>query len=579
MAQVLEYALRLNDRAFSTARARGEVGALGGGIRGVTSQAGGVSSLGGAFGGLGGKIAVVTGVVATLGAAFAGLKTASGSAADMETLSVAFETLVGDATLARETLAELKQFGAETPLEFPDIANAAKLLVAFGESAETVTATLRRVGDISSGVGANIGEIAEIYGKARVAGTLYAEDINQLVGRGIPVIQEFAKQLGVSEGEVKKMASEGQVTFPMLEQAFKALTGAGGKFANMMQKQSQTHNGLTSTLKDNIGAIFTTLGQPVNDMLRPMLQSAINTAGTLNAVLSNAIAKGQVGAAISNALTLGAKMGVNAIVSLVESIPARVMGALGTLAAAIEAALSGSLDVAQNLLQSFRPGAMRFDTSQEMQFFKDLTAEASKAKKAADGVKTSVAAVVAPAAAGAAAGSGAAGGGAEGATGRKRIQGFSYAASGANSGFGGLGEFDRLQEKTRMTRNTQMPAGLNATLADVRGGIPTNAAFRSSPFRSGSAPGGTGAAGAAEAAPSGGMKRRMMSSGLDEFHSRNGTVGMPPAMAPRLPSPGAVKKEESRRESAQAKASGGTHPLESAIAGIAAKLGTLTAAT
>jgi tape measure domain-containing protein len=114
------------------------------------------------------------------------------------------------------------------------------------------------------GAGAPIGEIAELFGKAKVQGTLFAEDINQLVGRGIPVIQEFAKQLGVSEGEVKKLASSGKITFSNLNQAFIDLSSEGGAFFNMMQEQSQTTIGKFSTLKDNILAAALPIGEAWN---------------------------------------------------------------------------------------------------------------------------------------------------------------------------------------------------------------------------------------------------------------------------------------------------------------------------
>jgi tape measure domain-containing protein len=130
-------------------------------------------------------------------------------------------------------------------------------------------------------VGAPIGDIAEIYGKARVAGTLFAEDINQLTGRGIPIIGEFARQLGVSESEVKKLGSQGKITFPMLEQAFKDMTGEGGKFGGMMAAQSGTVAGMLSTLSDSFGSVLLELGRPINDAIRPMLKEGIGMMDSL----------------------------------------------------------------------------------------------------------------------------------------------------------------------------------------------------------------------------------------------------------------------------------------------------------
>ena len=80
---------------------------------------------------------------------------------------------------------------------------------------------------------APVNEIAELYGKARVQGRLFAEDINQLTGRGIPIIQELAKQFGVSDSEVKKLVESGKVGFPNIERSFMDMTSQGGKFRRL----------------------------------------------------------------------------------------------------------------------------------------------------------------------------------------------------------------------------------------------------------------------------------------------------------------------------------------------------------
>jgi hypothetical protein len=125
------------------------------------------------------------GLKAGIGAALAGGAAAMGvgvkavnAAADFESTKVAFATLIGDAAKAEQTLAKLRVLGAETPFEFPELADAGRKLIAFGESADTVPETLRRIGDVSAGVQAPISEIAELYGKARVQGRLFAVDVN-----------------------------------------------------------------------------------------------------------------------------------------------------------------------------------------------------------------------------------------------------------------------------------------------------------------------------------------------------------------------------------------------------------------
>lgn len=319
----LAYDITADSKGFegSLSRANGSISRLGGGISGLTAglarMAGPIAALGGLAGGI------------------AGLGKALKGAADLESTSVAFRTLVGDAEQADAVLQRIRDLGASTPFEFPELAAAGQKLIAFGTAADEVPAALGRIGDVASGVGAGVGEIAEIFGKAQVAGTLYAEDINQLVGRGIPVIQEFAKQLGVSESEVKKMASEGKISFSMLDQAFSDLTGEGGKFHNMMAEQSQTTNGLLSTLRDNVNNVFVAIGQPINEALKPYLEEAIAIVQRLGTGIAAAIqigqaamAQGKMGELLGNMLKLGAMQGVNFLAGALRwaaQIPGRIL--------------------------------------------------------------------------------------------------------------------------------------------------------------------------------------------------------------------------------------------------------------
>ena len=208
--------------------------------------------------------------------AFTGIATGIGlvvqKAANMEQTEVAFTTMLKSAEKAKNMMSELNDFAAKTPYEFEEIAKASKSLLAFGVPAETMKAQLQSIGDIASGVSAPIGQIAEIYGKAKVQGRLFAEDINQLTGRGIPIIQELAKQFKVSDEEVKKLVESGKVGFPNLETAFKSMTSSGGQFENMMKNQSETFNGMMSTMKDSISMTMVAIGQQFLPILKELIE-------------------------------------------------------------------------------------------------------------------------------------------------------------------------------------------------------------------------------------------------------------------------------------------------------------------
>lgn len=188
-------------------------------------------------------------------------------AASAEQTAVAFEVLLGSAQSAQTVLNEIKEFAASTPFQFPDLTDAGKKLIAFGTSGNQIVPTLRRLGELSAGLNIPIGDLADIYGKARVQGTLFMEDINQLAGRGIPIQTELAKIFNVTASEVRNLVSSGRVNFGHLEQAFRNLTEEGGKFQGLIQKQSETLGGVWSTLKDNVTASFTKIGTSIADGL------------------------------------------------------------------------------------------------------------------------------------------------------------------------------------------------------------------------------------------------------------------------------------------------------------------------
>lgn len=193
-------------------------------------------------------------------------------ASRMQSTEVQLGTLLGSMDKAKTLMGELQQFSAGTPFQFDGIAESARMLVAFGSAQGDVLTELKQLGDVSAGVDAPLRDMAELYGKARVAGTLYAEDINQLVGRGVPIIGEFAKQLGVAESEVKKMASKGQIQFKHLQVALRDLTSNGGKFEGMMEKMSGTAAGKFSTAMDNLKLALL----PIGNALLPMVSAGLD---------------------------------------------------------------------------------------------------------------------------------------------------------------------------------------------------------------------------------------------------------------------------------------------------------------
>lgn len=225
---------------------------------------------GGRFNGTLGAIAtgakVVAGAAIAAGVAIGGIGIFGiNSAAGLESTHAAFTTMLKDGAKASALMDELNTFAAQTPFEFPELADAGKKLLAFGVASNDIVPQLTKLGDIASGLGIPLGELSELYGKAKVQGRLYMEDVNQLTGRGIPVIQEFAKQFSVSESEVRSLVEQGKIGFPELQKAIDGMTSSGGQFEGGMLRQSKTFSGMISTFQDNLGAFARKLVGMNND--------------------------------------------------------------------------------------------------------------------------------------------------------------------------------------------------------------------------------------------------------------------------------------------------------------------------
>ena len=181
-------------------------------------------------------------------------------------------------------MSEIDAFAASTPFQKMDIADAGRMLLAFNGNAETVTSELKMLGDIAAGTGQPLGQLAELYGKAKVQGRLFGEDINQLTGRGIPIIQALAKQFGVADSEVKKLVTEGKIGFPEMQAALSGMTGPGGKFAGMMEELSGTTAGKFSTLVDNVKLMGATIGTELLPIANDLLEWGTKEVGSLEGI-------------------------------------------------------------------------------------------------------------------------------------------------------------------------------------------------------------------------------------------------------------------------------------------------------
>lgn len=200
-------------------------------------------------------------------------------------LEIAFETILGSGSKAKALMNQLVDTAARTPFDLMGVASSAKQLLAYGIAAEDVNDTLVRLGNIASGLSIPLQDIAYLYGTTMTQGRLYAQDLNQFTGRGIPMVKELAKILGVAESQVKTLVSEGKVGFPEVQQVIQNLTNEGGMFFNLMEKQSKSLTGMIANLGDAWDSALNKLGEDNQDVFAAGISGATYLVEHLDDIL------------------------------------------------------------------------------------------------------------------------------------------------------------------------------------------------------------------------------------------------------------------------------------------------------
>mgnify|MGYP000914160678 CR=1 FL=1 len=207
------------------------------------------------------------------------------AAANMEQQQVALTTMLGSTEKASSLLADLQDFAASTPFQFNELTDATKRMIAFGFSAEEVIPNLRKLGDVSAGLSQPIGDMIYLFGQIKTQGRAMTQDLMQFANRGVPIYDELAKVLGVSTSEVKKFAEQGKIGFKEIDQVFKNLTSEGGKFAGLMDAQSQTLAGRWSNFNDQLDRTAVALGKemagPASDLIT-IFSALLDKMGAMN---------------------------------------------------------------------------------------------------------------------------------------------------------------------------------------------------------------------------------------------------------------------------------------------------------
>lgn len=193
---------------------------------------------------------------------------------NLEQAKIAFTTMLWSEEKAIAMLQDLSDFAAKTPFELPEVRQNAKQLLAMGVSAENIIPTLKALGDAAAGTGADMTRLAMNYGQVITQGHLTGRELRDFLVNGIPLLDELAKNAGKSKEEIQNMISSGQISANDVTKAFETMTSEGGKFENLMYKQSATFTGLWSNFQDQLSQMGERIGGWLLDTLKDYVREA-----------------------------------------------------------------------------------------------------------------------------------------------------------------------------------------------------------------------------------------------------------------------------------------------------------------
>ena len=138
--------------------------------------------------------------------------------ATLESLEANFTTLLKSGEAAKQLIAEINKFAAETPFSQSELFQQTEKLLGFGFAAEDVTDILRRLGDISGGSAEKLDGFVTTLAQVQAKGRLQGEELLQFAERGLGT-NLIAEALGQTTAQFTELVSQGKIGSGELEKA------------------------------------------------------------------------------------------------------------------------------------------------------------------------------------------------------------------------------------------------------------------------------------------------------------------------------------------------------------------------
>lgn len=203
---------------------------------------------------------------------------------ELENQKIAMASILQDEGKATTIFNQIKKLAVASPFGVMDLNQYAKQLSAYSIPYNELYDTMKRLADISAGVGVDMGRIILAYGQIKAAKFLKGTELRQLTEANIPMVDKLAERFSklegriVSVGEVLDMISKKKVTFEDVKDVLWELTDDGGMFNNMQEVLSESVKSKWKNLADAIDIMLGDIAESTGSTLKWTAESLTTLA-------------------------------------------------------------------------------------------------------------------------------------------------------------------------------------------------------------------------------------------------------------------------------------------------------------
>lgn len=203
---------------------------------------------------------------------------------ELENQKIAMASILQDEGKATTIFNQIKKLAVASPFGVMDLNQYAKQLSAYSIPYNELYDTMKRLADISAGVGVDMGRIILAFGQIKAAKFLKGTELRQLTEANIPMVDKLAERFSklegriVSVGEVLDMISKKKVTFEDVKDVLWELTDDGGMFHNMQEVLSESVKSKWKNLADAIDIMLGDIAESMGSTLKWTAESLTTLA-------------------------------------------------------------------------------------------------------------------------------------------------------------------------------------------------------------------------------------------------------------------------------------------------------------